>query len=424
MVAHAKPRKFALYTETAFVTGGPADWSANGTFAYVIEPDISGAVQAVVENENNVLRPRATHQAIRGLKNGALSFGSYMYAKGATAAEAAAATTYHIADLLQAALGGRDLGWAAGIVSSGAEDADEIELSADPGYAVGDWIYAMDTSSGIGEFYRITAIVAGPPITLTLDRDLHFTPDVGGADTIHAVIDCFIHQAATTQHDHTSHKTMQFLVQGDHADDVWICKGVKPSVSIEPITAGEPTKLSFDCLVTTFDLDDNVAEDFGAAVPVGEAGAVPGIGTTTSFKMADFGDPLAEVSTRGSISVGVGVAYDRIASPNGHEGVAGHVDTLEPTTLEVMVPFTSDYNAEFRAETTKHALIQVGNGTQAWGVYCPKLAYNAEPTRGDEGALTTSNLTFMAMEDSASPGALSGDNLEKFRSPLHILIVA
>lgn len=427
MVSHALPRKFAFYTETTFVTGGPADWVADGTFAYAIGPDISGVMQETTENENNVLRPRAKHANIRTLKNASASFGLYMHSSPATAAEGAAAVTYHVAELLHAAIGGRDLGFAAAVVSDGAEVAGTIQIDADPGYVKGDWVYAFDTSAGVGEFYRVSAVTiigAGPEHTLTLDRPQHFVPDVGGADTIRAVIDCYIHQAATTQHDHASHKTLQMLVQGDAADDVYECKGVKPAVSIEAITAGEPTKLSFDCLVTTFELEDAVAAAFGAAIPVGEPGAVPGVATTTSFKMADVGAALVEVVARGSITVEPGVAYERVMGPNGHEGVHGHVDDLGDTTVEVMVPFDTDFNSEFRAGVEKHLLCQVGNTTDAWAVYLPRVEYGTEPARSDEGGLTTSALSFRGLENQTDPGALAGDNLEKWRSPFHILIVA
>lgn len=425
MPVSALPQQVAFFTETSFVTGGPADWSANGTFFYCIEPDKAGLAQAVLENENNVLRPRATHQQILGLKNGNVTFGIYMHGSTANAAEGAAAVTYHVAELLRAALGGRDLGYAAAVVSSEAEDTDEVEIDADPGYEQGDWIFLKD-ADGHGEFYRIESIAAGPPVTLTLDRDLHFTPDTGGADTIHAVIDCYIHQSATTQYNHASHKTLQLLMQGDHEEDVDICRGCKPQVTIEPITPGEPSKLNFDVLVTDFDSADEAAkEDFGAATPVGEAGLVPGKATSTYFKMATFESPLATVRAIGSITCDPGVKYERITGPNGTaEGVHGHIDTLDPPTLEVMVEFDADYKTEFRAKTFKHALVQVGDDLQAWGIYYPKLSYSAEPARGNEGGITTCSLSFIAHENSASYGSLTGDSREKWRSMFRILMVA
>jgi len=60
----------------------------------------------------------------------------------------------------------------------------------------------------------------------------------------------------------------------------------------------------------------------------------------------------------------------------------------------------------------------------AWGVYYPQCEYSQEPARSDEGGLSSATLAFRARENQDSPGGLTGDNLEKFRSPFHILIVA
>jgi len=110
--------------------------------------------------------------------------------------------------------------------------------------------------------------------------------------------------------------------------------------------------------------------------------------------------------------------------PNGYEGVHGHVDNLGETGMEVMVPFDDDYATQYRAQTEKHALIQVGTSVGAWGVYLPQIEYSQEPARSDEGGLSSATLAFRARENQDSPGGLTGDNLEKFRSPFHILIVA
>ena len=422
MVAHALPRQIALFQETAFVTGGPSSWANDSTPFYAIEPDVSGVAQVSLENENIRPRTRAKHQNILGLKNCEFSFSAYMHGKPSNAAEGAAATAFHLSTLLKSALGGADLGYGIGIADAGA-NPDEIEVDSDPGFAVGDFIFCHDTSATSGQFYRIVSIAAGPPVVLTLDRDLHFTADAGGADRAYAVIDCYIHQAAAAQHDHANHTTMQFQVQGEGTEDVWILKGVKPQLSIEGIAAGEPTKISCGCMVTTFDHETASKATFAAA-PAGEAGNVPGVADTTLFLMATHGDPLASVAALGSISVEPGVGYDRVMGPNGYEGVHGHVDNLNDTTLEVMVPFDDDYATEYRAQTEKHALIQVGTTVGAWGVYFPQLEYAQEPARNDEGALTGSTLSFRGRENQDSIGALTGDNAEKFRSPFHILIVA
>jgi len=129
MVSHALSRQVAFFIETNFVVGGPTNWAVNGTYIYCIDPDISGVVQESVENANNRLRPRAAHPNILTLKNSSASFGLYMHASPAAAAEGAAAVTYHVAELIYAALGGRDLGYAAAVVSSELEDGDGLVLA-------------------------------------------------------------------------------------------------------------------------------------------------------------------------------------------------------------------------------------------------------------------------------------------------------
>lgn len=421
MTAHALPQQIAQYTETAFVTGGPASWSANGDFVYVTKIDTSGLVQAVIENTNNRLRPLDVHQPIRGLRNGSLSLGYYFHANPTHAAEAAAATTFHLADTLFAALGGRDLGWGIGAASSGDEETNECEVDADPGFEQGDWVYIV--LGGVGEFYRIASIAAGPPVTLVLDRDLHDTVDSGGGDRVYAVIDCFIHQAAITQHDHANHKTMQFLAQGDASDDVVIAKGCKPTVTFEPITAGAPLQISVEAMATTFAREDASKVTF-STTPLGSAGLVTGVGTSTKIKFATFGSPLAAIKPRGAVTVSPGVAYDIVPGPAGDEGVNGHVATLAPATLEIIVPWSASHNTDFRAGTTKHALVQVGDTANAVGFYFPRVTYASEPLRSDEGGLASSTLSLTAMENNASAGSLTGDSLEKWRSPFHVLIVA
>lgn len=425
MPVSATPQYIAFAVESAFVTGAPASWPLNGTAFYCIEPDKSGLLQAVLDNENNRIRPRANHQGILGLRNSNITFGLYMHGSPTNASEGQAATAYHVSTLLQAALGGIKLGYSAAVVSSGEEGEDEVEISADPGFEVGDFVF-YKPSGGPGEFYRILDIGGGgdDPIVLTIDRDCHVAvADRSEDDTLRAVIDVYIDAEVTTDHTNASHKTLQVLMQGDHAEDIDICAGVKPQVSIEPITAGEATRLNFDCLVTTFkSADEETKKDFSSATIVGEAGIVPGVSASTFVKMATFGDPLATVRAIGSVTCEPGVVYERVMGVTDH-GVHGHCDTLEDTTLELAVEFDKDYKTEFRAKAFKQALIQIGHDSAAWGVYYPKLSYTAEPTPGAENGIRTSSLSFRAHENTAS-SALTGDDLRRWQSAMHILLVA
>ena len=429
MVAHGAVRQVALFEETAFVTGGPADWSTNGTYFYITSIDVAGLAQASVANENNRVRPRGTHDNILTLRSGSsMSLSCHLHSNPTKAAEAAQATSFHLDTLLRAALGGRRLGWSEGVESSGAEASDELEVASDPGWEIGDWIRVHDTSEDTGYWHRIEAIAAGPPVTLTLDRDKEFTPDAGGADVVKAVIDCHIHAYATTQHDHANHKTLQILAQGDQTNDVVEAKGCKPTLSIEPFGAGQPLQISFDVAVTTFNgVDEATKDDFGSATPEGEAGLVPGIGTSTDVYIADVGSALAATRNRGQISMTPGPTYTPVEAIGGssNEGMEGYVDDItQDTTLELMLPFSNTWSSKYRAQTHQHVLISVGESTDVVAFYFPELEIASEPQRNEEGALTGTSLSMRGHENSASEGALTGDALEKWRASFHILMVA
>lgn len=419
-IASPIPHEIALYVSTAFdETGGPADWSTNGTYFLATEIDYSGLTRASVENLNNRKRVRAKHKNILTRRNGACSFAPYWHGKATHATEGAAATTFHLSTLCKSALGGEDLGFGIGF-SGGTASAPEVD--SDPGFAVGDFIFAYDASTARGEVYRIVAIDAGPPVVLTLDRDLHMTPDA--ADRAYSVIDCFIDDSVTTDYSNSANTTLWLRMQGEHAEDVYTAKGCKPSLTIDPIGAGTPCRLKFDCMVTTFAHETETAEDFSAATVNGEAPQVAGLADQTIVKLAAVGSPLVEVDALGSVTVVPGVGYSMVEGPNGFEGVHGFVDTGDDTTVEVMVPFDDDYATAFHAQTLYHMLIQVGVGTSAVFIYLPALELASFPGRGDEGNITSSSLSFRALENTTSPGGLTGSNLRKFRSPMHIGFVA
>jgi hypothetical protein len=424
-IASPIPQEIALYVATSFdEDGGPADWSSNGTYFYATEIDYSGLVRANTENLNNRRRLRAKHKNILTHRNGTCSFAPYWHGKSTHAAEAAAATTFHQSTLCKSALGGEDLGYGIGIASDESEDTDEVQIDSDPGYVLSDFVYVYDTSGTRGEFYWLTAAPdAGPPVTLTLDRDLHFVPDTGGADRIYSVIDCFIDDSVTTDFSNAAHTTLWLRMQGEHAEDVWTAKGCKPQLSIDPIAAGTPCRLKFDCLVTTFAHETETSEDFSAATAQGEAPAVAGLADTCIVKLAAVGSPLVDVDALGSITVNPGVTYTMQEGPNGWEGNHGFSDNGEDTTIEIMVPFDDDYATAYNAGTLYHMLIQVGTGTSAVGIYCPALELGSYPVRGAEGNITSVALQFRALENTASGGALTGANLRKHKSPLHILFV-
>ena len=425
MSSHIVPREFAYYVSTAWGTGGgPADWSSNGTYCYATEIDTTGLGRELVDNANNRLTLRGFNRKILTRRNASLSCGFYLHSSPAHAAEAGTAASYHLCPLLKSALGGQDLGYAIGAASSEAEETDELEIDSDPGFVFGDATFIYDTSAARGEFYITQSIAAGPPVTLTLDRDLHFVVDPGGADRTYAVIDMFIDDTVTSDHTLTDHTTLWIRTQGQNTEDVQTSMGCKPQLGQITIAAGEPITIPLDVLVTTHTHETDTFEDFSAVTASGSAPAVPGLADQTMVKIAAVGSPLVEIDAYGSITINPGVMYEMSEGPNGWEGNHGFIDKGDDTTVEMMVDFDADWATAFHAQTAYHLLIQVGVGTDAIGFYFPRVEFSAYPNREAAGNITASKLMMRALKGTASISGLSAANARKLNSPMHIYLVA
>jgi len=423
MARHAIPREAKIFVESTFATP-PADWTASGSNILLIEPDVSGVVEGVVDNENIRRFALGTYDKIHTLRSGgSFNFSSYIYSSTANAAEAATAVAYPLTDLFHNAMGGRDLGLCIGF-AGGTAAAPEVD--SETGFVVGDWIFAYDDSAGTGRFQRIVALPGAD--VLTLDRDLAFTP--GAADVAHAVIECYLHELSLTQHTHAQHKTLSVYLQGQATDDAIDISGSKLALTVEPITDGEPMKASFEGSVTTFRSEELQVVTLTGTV-YGETGLVPGRGRTCTLELAPVGDPLAAQLIRGPITPTVGITWAPDSSPAGVEGRNGHVaEGFGGTMVEISVDYSDDWAEAFRAGTHYHMLVQIGNTPEgSVGIYYPNLEIAEEPVRVDVGGLSSCKIVFAAhMDDHADSqidtSGLSGDNLYKALAPMQVLFVA
>lgn len=422
MATHEKPREAKIYIETTF--GTPPDWSAAGSRVLVIDPDVSGVEEGVVDDEN--IRPLVLdpYDMIHTLRSGgSYSFSAYVHSHTVNAAEAATATSYPLTDMLLVALGGRDLGNAIGF-SGGTAAAPEVD--ADTGYVIGDWLFCTDDTTGTGRFHRICALPGAD--VLTLDRDLAFTP--ASADVAHAVIMCYLHELSLTEHTHAQHKTLSIYLQGRATDDAMDISGSKLAANIEPITEGEPMKVSFEGTVTTFRSEELERATLTGTI-YGEQGVVPGRGRTTTLELAPVGDPLASQLIRGPITPTIGITWAADSSPAGLEGRNGHVaEGFGECTIEISVDYSDEWAVAFRAGTHYHMLVQVGNTpSSAVGIYYPNLEIMSEPVRVDVGGLVSCKLMLKAHADThpdsmIDTSGLSGDAYYKAISPMQILFAA
>jgi hypothetical protein len=416
--AHNIPRTVASAVESTFAdTTINLDSATTEFFALSPGLEVTGLVQAVVPNDNYRQRPDGFHPMVVGLKSGGtVTWKEYLTGSGANASEAGTSVATHLANHIKCAMGGLHLGHSIGF-SGGTVSAPTID--SDPGFEIGDWIYCYDDSSGVGQFYRIENIVT---TTLTLDRDLHFTP--GSADSIKGVLDLYWHKDGLTVPGDADNDTLAIVAKGEDAEDCFAAYGVGVSMTIDPIVQGEPVTLSFEGQVTTF-LHETLSVPTLSTAPTGEAPLVAGTGASTYFmwstKAGDYADADAF-----RIEPKVGIKRAPVTGPNGIEGIHGFTATgFGENGLMVSVPFEEDYATEFRARTERKAIIQVGNGaSKVVGIVYPRLEYKADPTRGVQTEMTSREIEFRALEENASAGALTGDSLEKWRSSMHILIVA
>lgn len=413
----ALPRTAAVFAEST-LGETQSDWDGNATEIYVIEPNVEGVTQAILDNANIRPRQQAWHRKIHGLKSESeFTCGMYLHAKGTNAAEAAAATGTIQHTVLKAAVGGLDLGYAAGLAGGTASAPD---VDADPGYVGGDFVWAKDATTGLVELVRIESIAT---TTLTLLGDLSFTPDVGGADTLHAAIDVYPNEDAVENKSDVNHVTLGWKVQGRDTEDVYELRGCKPTLGPIAITAGEPVQI--ELAHKAIEWAQTPTATTWTSAPSGEAPHVPGVGTTCTVKLANFGSALAAVEVRGTLTFTPGIEHERIMGPNGTEGVHGYSGVFSDPTLELVLEYTDDYDDEFVAKQLKHCMIQVGNtSTTAWGLYFPRLEYMAKPVRVDEGGVTSVRVMLKCLEDTASVSGLSGDDIDKRRAPWHLLFCA
>jgi hypothetical protein len=417
-IAHALPRIFVFKEEAQDLDLGLAsvDWST-GTRIYVIAPDVSGVKRQHVANERIRQRVLDIPQDIQTLKSGVEApFQCYMHGSPDTAAEGAQAaiTNYPLSSLIKCAIGGMARGYSIGI-ASGTAAAPVVD--SDTNIKIGDYLWAEDVSTGEEHVYRVLAKPGGN--VLTLDRNLHFTPDPGGADVFHAAIDFFFDDAAITHHDDADHTLLAILVQGEHTDDVLELRGCKLGMTINPINPGEPTRLSFGTMITSHDW---ISAPTVPTTIYGEAGSVPGISDTYKAYVADAGVAMTATTLRGTVTPTVGISYEANPGVGGTEGVLGYVATgFEGVMLEVEALFDAQWFTDYDAGTDKTLLIEIGN---EWAIHMPQGEIIEQPARSEGAGLTGLKIMLRGRENQASVGALTGDDARKWRSPLHIIVRA
>lgn len=414
---NAIPRVVAIAEETTFADL-TIDLGTSGDEIWCVNPDTSGLTEQMLDNENYVLRPEGKHKKVRALRNGGkVSTGHYLTAKGTNAAEAAASTMGWLDRIMRAGLGFVQTSFSIGL-AGGTASAPEVD--SDPGYVKGHWVFAVDASTGEGQFYRVISIAT---VTLTLDRDLHFTPDPGGADRLYAVNAATLHKDSLSDSSDGDHKTIALGVAGEHGEDYWLAAGCKPTVTVSGFNPGEMPMLNVEWMVADWAL--STKPTLGTA-PEGEAPLVTGRGSDTRMFFADFGSPLTDTQVFWKCEPKIGITHQQVMSPHGQQGVVGYTASgWGSSGVSLAVPFDADWYDDYEDQTEKHLLVQVGSTpTRAVAIYFPRLEPDASPVRGAHNDTTSMDLSYRALENTASAGSLTGDNLEAWRSSVVVLRVA
>jgi hypothetical protein len=425
-IAHALPGITLIATEAQALTSGLAviDWTSGAaTRIFTIGADVSALARQHVANENIRATVFDFEPDIQTIKSGgALPFQIYLHGAPFTTAEAsqAAITNYPAAIPIKCAMGGLYRGYSIGI-ASGTASAPVVD--ADTNVGIGDYLFAVQTSTGLGELRRVMAKPGGA--VLTLDRPLSFTPDVGGADVFRAVLDFYWDAPALTHSDDAEHTLMAMLVVGEHANDACEARGMKLAMTINPINVGEPTRLTFASMVTSHDWITKPSPI--TSTIHGEAGTVPGTSNTYTALVSDAAGVMASMPFRGTVTPTMGIGFESVPGVGGTEGVLGYVATgFESCALEVEALFDEQWFIDHAAGTEKQVLIQVGNTASQlpWGMHWPQLEILNEPMRSAGSGLTGLKLSLRGRKNQASPGALTGVALRKWTSPFHLLVVA
>lgn len=425
MVANAIQKTVAFDREASFGDLTAKNWdalTANGFTFYCFDLAYDELRRATIANKNLKVRAAATNAPIPTLRNGPFSLGFYWSNNTVNAAEAAQAALVAQDALLQVAFGGEQRTYAAGIAAGTALNptVDAAHGNNLTPYSFG---FFYDTSAGTGIFRQITSIADGgggaDTLTMSPGHTLTFTPDAGGTDVLHAVVEHYPDWDAIEDHTNANHRSLTWFFKGRQTDDNVEAKGCRHSIEMSPIEAGMPIEFKLDGMAATFD-DEGWSQPALTGTPAGSPGRVVGSGVATIAVWAATDAALASFNFWGQMVPGFGIKIDAVSGPNGLEGRHGYgitEDSYDGTTLEVTVPYLDDYSAEFDAGTTRHLLLQVGTtplGSKM--LYFPRLAYAEAPKRVSVGGRAGSLLKFVAQERDVAQGALTAAQYMRARA--------
>lgn len=419
--AHSRPRQIAFTEESSFGEV-QTDFDNNGELFLVLDPNVEGLKQEAVENNNSVTRPLGKHPMLRGLKSkGTFSFGMYLHGNPATAASGSQASNYHIAKLLQNAMGGQQRSYHYGLTAG---TTSSFEVADATGLEVGQWVWLHDQTTSKAHPRKITdvtgLVVSIKPPLLTAASGSYD----GGGDIAYAGINVYCDQDSLTDQADLQHKTAGFYIKGEDDDDSYAVRGGKLAATIAPLEPGAATMVTFEGMVADFDNSGLSAPSMSGSVS-GEAPLCVSTGDDTICLLGPHGGTLEEVIMF-SAEPNIGITHQHVPNIGGIEGVAHYNLAAAPgeTGLTIQTLYSSSYAEAFENDTRYEALIQVGTAPgKSFALYCPHLEMVEDPARSVSADKVASTLVFRAHEDSADVSGLSGDSKQSILSPIEIILM-
>lgn len=336
-----------------------------------------------------------------GFQRPALDFESYLCSTDEALASGVVATKTTQSTVLEAMCGGYTCGNSAtggSAVASGGTTTGAVVTAASGGrFHVGTIVW-VETGSGTGLYLPVRIA------TITTDT-LTWTPALPSSAATGAKI-LQSQQIQPGDINPSAATWLQFLVEEEDRDDVWLALGMQGSLGIS-WQLGQPAMWSASFAGARWMHDDEIATPQGGAalavgtllgsgpIPIKSGGCVlsPASGTVRTTPIID------------DVEIGLGLSWQPVSSHNGVEGIAemAFIRSEQPTFKCSVRSDDESWTDVLVAETYYRALLWAGNtGGKQIAIECPKMQLIAEPTRVEKNGLRWWGLQFGLFEDDGS----------------------
>lgn len=308
--------------------------------------------------------------------------------------------------LLDLAFGGSAGTGSQGSAASGVPTADVITVTDGSSFVEGGCIGWIN-SAGLMELREISTITATH--TLTLKNDLSAAP--AAADVIYNGITFFPSKKS-------SPTSLQFLVEGEEADDYWRLMGCMPTSIGFELAWGEIPHVVYEFAVTDWDYLGS-----GSLAGMTYSNFNPLAYNSGELLIQTVATSTRNVVQHHSFSLESSLTYLPVTSPNGVQGRVAWIQNHTPPFFTAKVGTYYEDQTWYDARsnrTLKSVFLQMGMSS-AGGVLLslPTSQVSDVTAPSDANGLTGSEVTFVSLLDTDT----SGQGSERLRAAgrLHIV---